>query len=112
MDKIIIKTVRGVIMNYFTNSKYENIIKLLCKYKGLSEYEMINIMRDNECRYLLFLLLRKYNCIEIENLKKDFNISDYEGICNNIEEAEKKLLLNKKIRDMFFEAEEILDNIK
>lgn len=41
MDKIIIKTVRGVIMNYFTNSKYENIIKLLCKYKGLSEYEII-----------------------------------------------------------------------
>ncbi|AJD30762.1 hypothetical protein AAGC94_09185 [Clostridium sporogenes] len=99
-------------MNYFTSSKYENIIKLLCEYKGLSEYEMINIMRDNECRYLLFLLLRKYNCIEIENLRKDFNISDYEGICNNIEEAEKKLLLNKKIRDMFFEAGEILDNIK
>ncbi|HID0854276.1 TPA: hypothetical protein ACXDA3_002542, partial [Clostridium botulinum] len=61
-------------MNYFTNSKYENIIKLLCKYKGLSEYEMIKIMGDNECRYLLFLLLRKYNCIEIENLKKDFKI--------------------------------------
>ncbi len=89
-------------MNYFTNSKYENIIKLLCKYKGLSEYEMINIMRDNECRYLLFLLLRKYNCIEIENLKKDFNISDYEGICNNIEEAEKKLLLNKKNKRYVF----------
>ncbi|EJO5346205.1 hypothetical protein NRP93_000240 [Clostridium botulinum] len=99
-------------MNYFKNSKYENIIKLLCKYKGLSEYDMIKIMRDNECRYLLFLLLRKYNCIEAENLKRDFDIRDYEGICSNIEQAEKKLLLNKKIRELFFEAEEILDNIK
>lgn len=99
-------------MNCFRSSKYDSIIKLLCKYKGLSEYEMMKIMRDNECRYLLFLLLRKYNCIETENLKKDFNINDYEGICNNIEEAEKKLLLNRKIRDMFFEAGKILDNIK
>ncbi len=46
-------------MNYFTSSKYENIIKLLCEYKGLSEYEMINIMRDNECRYLFIFIIKK-----------------------------------------------------
>ncbi|NEZ47410.1 hypothetical protein FDF74_09410 [Clostridium niameyense] len=101
-------------MSYFDNSndKYSNIIKLLCKYKGISDEDLIKIMKDEDCRYLLFLLIRKYNCINMKRLSKDFKIESYNHLCDNLERAEEMLLLDRKIRDMFFEAGDIIDNTK
>ncbi|GAA0744199.1 hypothetical protein [Clostridium oceanicum] len=99
-------------MYFSNNKKYEIIIELICKYKAVSKKELISILKDDDCGYLLFLLLRKYNCIDLKLLKRDFNIENKKELYIYIEKAEKELLTNKKIRNMFFEAEDIIDNIK
>ena len=92
--------------------KYERILELLCKYKGLSREELFKILKDRECRYLFFLLIRKYGCYDIEMLKKDFPSVNKNNIGLNFKKAEEKLLLNRKIRDMYFEAECIIERVK
>lgn len=97
---------------YFINKeeKYEKIIKLLCAYKGLDREELFKILKDQECRYLFFLLIKKYNCYDMGMLHKDFPSMNKSNIGTNLKKAEEKLLLNKKIRDMYFEAEDIIEN--
>ncbi|MBV7272361.1 ribose-5-phosphate isomerase [Clostridium thailandense] len=99
---------------YFINKEesYEKIIELLCRYKGLSRKELFKILKDQECRYLFFLLIRKYNCYDIGAIDKDFPSVNKNNIGMNFKKAEEKLLLNKKIRDMYFEAENIIEKVK
>ncbi len=99
---------------YFINKeeKYEKIIELLCRYKGLSREELFKILKDQECRYLFFLLIRKYNCYDIGTINKDFPSMNKNNIGMNFKKAEEKLLLNKKIREMYFEAENIIEKVK
>ncbi|WP_027623653.1 hypothetical protein [Clostridium lundense] len=100
-------------MKYFNRSiKYEKIIELLCSYKGIKREELIRILEDEECKYLLFLLLKKYNCMDIESLTKDFEIDNKRKLNNNLKKAEEKFLINKKVREMFFEAENIIEEIQ
>ncbi|PRR80414.1 hypothetical protein CLLI_02950 [Clostridium liquoris] len=100
-------------MKYFDrNIKYEKIIELLCEYKGIHREELITILEDEECKYLLFLLLKKYNCMDIQSLAKDFEINNRRKLNSNLKKAEEKFLLNKKIREMFFEAENIIEKIQ
>lgn len=96
---------------YFINKeeKYEKIINLLCKYKGLNREELFKILKDQDCRYLFFLLIRKYNCYDMGMLNKDFPSMNKNNMGLNFKKAEEKLLLNKKIRDMYFEAESIIE---
>lgn len=101
------------IMNYFNkNTKYEKIIELLCEYKGIKREELIRILEDEECKYLLFLLLKKYNCMDISNLTKDFDINNKRKLNNNVKKAQEKFLLNRRIREMYFEAETIIEKIE
>ncbi|WP_315116636.1 hypothetical protein [uncultured Clostridium sp.] len=97
-------------MKYFNSEiHYDKIIELLCGYKGIKKEELVEILVDEECKYLLFLLLKKYNCVDIERLKKDFQIKSGNKVKNDLEKAEEKLMFNKRIRDMYFEAENILE---
>lgn len=101
-------------MQYFMRKEenYERIINILCKYKGIDREELYSILKDSECRYVLFLLLKKYDCVDVEMLNKDFSMNSMRRINYNVKKAEEKLLLNKRIRDIYFEAENILDNVK
>lgn len=98
-------------MKYFSDKeeRYENIINLLCRYKGISTEKLYSILKDEECRYVLFLLLKKYNCVDLDNLKRDFSIYSTRKVNYNIRKAQQKLFLNKKIRDMYFEAENVIE---
>lgn len=100
-------------MKYFIDKEkqYERIIEMLCKYKGIKREELYRILKDKECRYVLFLLLKKYNCVVLENLDRDFSIDNKRKVNYNIEKAEEKLLLNKKVREMYFEAETAIERI-
>lgn len=103
-------------MNKYFNNKsdtYAAIIEILSKYKGLNKDELLKILKDKECKYLFFLLIKKYQCSNLEILKKDFPSINKNKLENRTKAAEKKLLINKKIRTMYFEAENLInDNIK
>lgn len=97
-------------MNYFfdRHNRYKNIIEFLCQYKGVSEGELFKILEDEDCKYLLALLLKKYECLNQQEFHENFPSSkvDFKEYMKN---AEEKMLFNKRIRDMYFEAEELLD---
>lgn len=100
-------------MSYFNREiHYEKIIELLCNYKNIDRSKLMDILKDEECKYILFLLLNKYDCMDNENIYKDFKIKDKNNIHEISKTAEKKLMINKNIREMFFEAETIMRNIK
>ncbi|RXM77819.1 ribose-5-phosphate isomerase [Clostridium tetani] len=100
-------------MSYFNKQiHYEKIIELLCNYKKIDRSKLIEILKDEECKYILFLLLNKYNCMDNENIYIDFKIKDRNNMYEIFKIAEKKLMINKNIREMFFEAETIMKKIE
>lgn len=105
---------RLIPMKYFRNKEqvYTKIIEILCEYKGFSKEDMFKILKNESCRYLFFLLIKKYECCDVELLKKDFPSVNSKNVKKNIKRAEEKLLLDKKIREMYFEAEDIIDRVE
>jgi hypothetical protein len=47
--------------------------------------------------------------MNIDVLNRDFSLGSLRRVNYNIKKAEEKLLLNKKIREMYFEAENIIE---
>jgi len=97
---------------YFSDKeeKYEKIIDLLCKYKGLNREKLFKILKDQECKYLFYLLIKKYGCDDnMTIMQKDFPTVNKNRIRNNFKKAEEKLLLNRRIRNMYFEAEDLIE---
>ncbi|MBV4418773.1 ribose-5-phosphate isomerase [Clostridium tyrobutyricum] len=101
-------------MKYFNDKTqtYSAIIDILCEYKGLSKEQLFNVLKDKDCKHLFFLLIKKYECFDLDMLKKDIPSINKIKLENNINQAQKKLLLNRKIRNMYFEAEDLLDRAK
>lgn len=101
-------------MKSFENKEhtYKRIVNLLCDYKCINNNELAKIMKDKECKYLLFLLLKKYDCLNVEVLNRDFFINSEKKLKNNLRKAEEKMLINKRIREMYFEAENIIEKFK
>lgn len=102
-------------MNKYFGDKsqiYATIIDILCSYKGFTRDELFQILKDNECKYLFFLLIKKYECFDLNLLKKDLPSLNKNKLNANIKRAEKKLLFNRKVRYMYFEAENLIDKIK
>ncbi|SKA81380.1 hypothetical protein SAMN05428976_104184 [Clostridium sp. USBA 49] len=89
--------------------KYIKIIETICEIKGISKNDIPKILKDRECKYLLFLLLKKYKCADIEMLNKDFLIESQKSINYNYKKAEEKFFINKEFRDMYFEIDNIIN---
>lgn len=90
------------------DDKYEKIINIICEYKNINKEELFKVLADKECKYLMFLLLKKYRCTDMNRLSKDFSIESKKSINYNIRKAEERFLVNRDFREMFFEAEEII----
>jgi len=93
------------------NSKYEKIVTVLCDYKGISKEELIVILKDKDYKYLLFLFLKKYKCVDLEKLKEDFSIESKKSVNYTCKKAEEKFFVNKEFRELYFEVEEIISKI-
>jgi hypothetical protein len=91
-------------------NKYEVIIELLCKYKGINSDELFKLLEDRELKYILFLLLKKYNCADFEKLKRDFLIKSKRIVNYNYKKAQEKFFVNSAFREMYLEAENIMEN--
>lgn len=96
-------------MLFKKEDKYFKILETICEIKGINRNQLINILKDRECKYLLFLLLKKYKCADIDALQRDFSIDSKKRINYNLKKAEEKFFINKDFRDMYFEAEDIID---
>ncbi|NMM61566.1 ribose-5-phosphate isomerase [Clostridium sp. P21] len=99
---------------YFNDKReqYEKIINILCEYKGINREKLFRILKDKECKYLFFLLIKKYGCDDMEMIQEDFPSVNSKNINSNVRKAKEKILLNRKIRSMYFEAENILEKIE
>lgn len=99
---------------YFNNKnqQYETIIHILCEYKGISRDELLQILKDKECKYIFFLLIKKYGCDDMKIIQQDFPNINSKSINSNFKKAKEKVLLNRKIRDMYFEADSIIEKVK
>lgn len=99
---------------YFNNKReqYEKIINILCEYKGINREELFEILKDKECKYIFFLLIKKYRCDDMKIIQKDFPNINSKNINMNFKKAQEKILLNRKIRNMYFEAEDVIEKIE
>ena len=93
------------------NIDYEKIMEAICEVKGLKSHELLKILKDKECKYILFLLLKKYRCGDIESVYKEFLISNKRAVNYGSKKAEERFFINKEFREMFFEIESILDEV-
>lgn len=90
------------------NIDYEKIIEAICEVKGIKSNELLKILKDKECKYILLLLLKKYKCGDVENVYKDFMISNKRAVTYGAKKAEERFFVNKEFREMYFEIEDIL----
>jgi hypothetical protein len=87
---------------------YEKIMEAICEVKGIKTYELLKVLKDRECKYILFLLLKKYRCGNVESACNDFLISNKRAVSYGSKKAEERFFINKEFRDMYFEIEDML----
>lgn len=90
---------------------YAIILELICRMNNIDENELNKLMKDKETKYLIILLMKKYECLDYNRMNKDLNYTSKRAIKYNENKAEEKLLINYDFRKKFFELEEIIDNI-
>ncbi|KGM98370.1 ribose 5-phosphate isomerase [Clostridium novyi A str. 4552] len=93
----------------YNSNRYKNVISAICKIKGIRKEELYKILKDKECKYLLFLLLNKNKCIDIDSINRDFSINSKRVVNNNIRKAQEKLLINREFREIYFSLQDELD---
>lgn len=91
------------------NKKYEIIIKSICEFKGIEKNELMSILSDKNCRYLLFLMMKKYKCNYTDRVKENLNINSSKTINSNIKRAKEKFLINRNFRDDYFEVNNLIE---
>lgn len=99
-------------MIMFIKNDYEKIIEAICAIKGIREEELVKILKDKNCRYLMFFLMKKHNCLDVNRLNEDFYIKNKRIVTYGIKKAEKKLLINRDFRAMYFKTQKIIEQMK
>ncbi|MBU5590297.1 ribose-5-phosphate isomerase [Clostridium sp. MSJ-4] len=84
---------------------------MLCEYKNIEEEDLIKLLQDKECKYLLFLLLKKHRCTDKTTLAEMLPVKSKRSIDYNFKRAEEKLYINKEFREKYFEIEDIIKKI-
>ncbi len=100
-------------MEYYdlSREKYIKIVNFICSYNGIKENELYKLLKDKECKYLLFLLLKKYKCTNKDILIDILGQNNKSTISYNFKKAEEKFFVNRELREKYFEVEDILQKI-
>ncbi|MDO5517209.1 MAG: hypothetical protein Q4F66_06605 [Clostridium sp.] len=88
---------------------YNEIIEYMCLYYDITPDEMIRLLKKKEYKYMLLLLLKKHDCVNIDILKKRFELKEGKIIKNNIRYAEEMLLFNAFFREKYFNMENYIE---
>ena len=87
------------------SDKYLKVLNVIYSYYGMSEGDIIKLLKDKDAKYLL-LLLNRHRCIDEERLKAALNVKSKQSITYNLRRAEERLLLNREFRETYFELEQ------
>ena len=87
---------------------YDKIIEAICYVKGIKRVDLLKILKNRDCKYILLLLLKKYKCDDVESIYKDFLIFGKRAINYGSKKAEERFFINKEFREMYFEIEKKL----
>ncbi|WP_035294043.1 hypothetical protein [Clostridium sp. KNHs214] len=90
--------------------KYEIIIKSICEVIGVEKNDIVSILKDNNCKYLLFLTMKKYKCNYMDEVKKKLNINNERSINTNLKKAKEKFLINREFREVYFQVSDLVEN--
>ncbi|MCM1990057.1 ribose-5-phosphate isomerase [Oceanirhabdus seepicola] len=85
---------------------YENVINTICHMKNIEREKLEEILKDRELKYLSLLILKKYNCLELEKIKGDFKINTKRTLKYNENKAEEKFLVNYNFREKYFHMDQ------
>lgn len=88
---------------------YNEIIDYMCKYYDVTSEELIELLNAKENIYILLLLLKKHNCLNIENLKNKYKFQEKRKIKNRLQKAEEMLLINTFFREKYFRIENYIE---
>lgn len=88
--------------------QYLKIIGAICEIKEIPKDKLFKILKDRDSKFLLFLLLKKYRCEDVEKINEDFSINFKRAISYNLRKAEEKFFINKEFRELYFEVEKII----
>lgn len=91
--------------------KYEKIIDIICSMKGIGKDELCKILEDKESKYLLFLLLKKHRCDNLNKINEDFLINKRSIVSYNVKKGQEKVMVNKEFREIYFEVEEMIQKM-
>ena len=94
---------------YNLNERMEVIKKVLCYYYNVDWEQLSNIIKKGENKYVVLLLLKKYNLIDLDNAKMMMGINSNRSVNNGIKKAEEKFLINKYFRDKYLLIEDEVD---
>lgn len=87
------------------------IINVLLSYLGIKNRDYNEILSKKENKYILLLLLKRYNCLNKKEIKEILQRISDRSLKSNIEKAEEKFLINKEFRKLYLEIEEHIDKI-
>ena len=89
--------------------KYLKILNNICNYYGIDEEKFIELLKNRDNKYILLLVLKNNQCLEIDKIKEIFKLKTSKSINSNLRLAEEKLLINKIFREKYFELEDNID---
>jgi len=98
-------------MEEFKLDRIKIVTEVMCKNFNVEVGDLNNILKKKENKYLFFLLLRNYKCLDKEKLKKLIEKVSDRSINYSLNKGEEKLLVNKQFRDNYIRVEEIIDEI-
>lgn len=88
---------------------YNEIIAYMCRYYDVTNEEIIKLLNIKENRYILLLLLKKHDCLNIENLKKKYRFEEKRNVKSGLKKAEEMLLFNVFFREKYFRIENYIE---
>ena len=91
--------------------KYVKILNNICNYYGVNEEEFIELLKDRDNKYVLLLILKSNNCLEVDKIKEIFKVKMSRNINSSLRLAEEKLLVNRFFRERYFELENNIEKI-
>ncbi|CUO52884.1 MULTISPECIES: hypothetical protein [Clostridium] len=90
--------------------KYRVVVDVLCKYYKITNFDLLYLLKNKECKYLFLLLLKEYGCLEKDKLIDELMFSSNKSINYNLKKAEERLLINKQFRDNYVILDKTIKN--
>lgn len=98
-------------MEDFKLNRMKIVAEIMCKNLDMEVEDLNNILKKKENKYLFFLLLKNYKCLDKDKLKELIDEINLRRINYNLNKGEEKLLINKDFREIYLKVEERIDEI-